>query len=53
MPATTADKRAILRKMHEAGCFVLPVIINVGVHVRLWRGFEIRYPAGRGLKMLF
>src|SRR5712672_1209007 len=24
MPATTADKRALFRKLHEAGCFVLP-----------------------------
>ncbi|HEX2631753.1 MAG TPA: isocitrate lyase/phosphoenolpyruvate mutase family protein [Bradyrhizobium sp.] len=30
MPATTADKRAIFRKMHEAGCFVLPNPWDIG-----------------------
>jgi 2-methylisocitrate lyase-like PEP mutase family enzyme len=30
MPITTADKRAIFRKMHEAGCFVLPNPYDVG-----------------------
>jgi 2-methylisocitrate lyase-like PEP mutase family enzyme len=30
MPVTTADKRAIFRKMHEAGCFVLPNPWDVG-----------------------
>src|ERR1700720_726649 len=30
MPATTADKRAAFRKLHEAGCFVLPNPWDVG-----------------------
>jgi 2-methylisocitrate lyase-like PEP mutase family enzyme len=30
MPVTTADKRAIFRKMHEAGCFVLPNPWDIG-----------------------
>src|SRR6476646_5744608 len=30
MPATTADKRAAFRKLHEAGCFVLPTPWDVG-----------------------
>jgi 2-methylisocitrate lyase-like PEP mutase family enzyme len=30
MPATTADKRATFRKLHEAGCFVLPNPWDVG-----------------------
>jgi 2-methylisocitrate lyase-like PEP mutase family enzyme len=30
MPVTTADKRATFRKMHEAGCFVLPNPYDVG-----------------------
>jgi methylisocitrate lyase len=30
MPATTADKRNIFRKMHETGCFVLPNPYDVG-----------------------
>src|SRR5712664_4077222 len=30
MPATTADKRATFRKLHEAGCFVLPNPYDVG-----------------------
>ena len=30
MPATTADKRAIFRTMHEAGCFVLPNPWDIG-----------------------
>jgi 2-methylisocitrate lyase-like PEP mutase family enzyme len=30
MPFTTADKRATFRKMHEAGCFVLPNPWDVG-----------------------
>jgi 2-methylisocitrate lyase-like PEP mutase family enzyme len=30
MPATTADKRATFRKMHETGCFVLPNPYDVG-----------------------
>ena len=30
MPATTADKRATFRKMHESGCFVLPNPYDVG-----------------------
>ena len=30
MPITTADKRAIFRKMHETGCFVLPNPWDVG-----------------------
>jgi 2-methylisocitrate lyase-like PEP mutase family enzyme len=30
MPSTTADKRATFRKMHEAGCFVLPNPWDVG-----------------------
>ncbi len=30
MPITTADKRATFRKMHEAGCFVLPNPFDVG-----------------------
>jgi methylisocitrate lyase len=30
MPATTANKRAAFRKMHEAGCFALPNPYDVG-----------------------
>jgi 2-methylisocitrate lyase-like PEP mutase family enzyme len=30
MPATTPEKRAIFRKMHETGCFVLPNPFDVG-----------------------
>jgi 2-methylisocitrate lyase-like PEP mutase family enzyme len=30
MPVTTADKRANFRKMHEAGCFVLPNPWDIG-----------------------
>jgi 2-methylisocitrate lyase-like PEP mutase family enzyme len=30
MPLTTADKRAAFRKLHEAGCFVLPNPYDVG-----------------------
>ena len=30
MPVTTADKRATFRKLHEAGCFVLPNPYDVG-----------------------
>jgi 2-methylisocitrate lyase-like PEP mutase family enzyme len=30
MPITTADKRALFRKMHEAGCFVLPNPYDIG-----------------------
>ena len=30
MPVTTADKRAIFRTMHEAGCFVLPNPWDIG-----------------------
>ena len=30
MPVTTEDKRATFRKMHEAGCFVLPNPCDVG-----------------------
>src|SRR6202158_6134484 len=30
MPNTTADKRAIFRKLHETGCFVLPNPWDVG-----------------------
>ena len=30
MPITTADKRAIFRKLHETGCFVLPNPYDVG-----------------------
>src|SRR5262252_1656454 len=30
MPLTAADKRAAFRKMHEAGCFVLPNPFDVG-----------------------
>jgi 2-methylisocitrate lyase-like PEP mutase family enzyme len=30
MPVTTADKRATFRKMHEAGCFILPNPTDVG-----------------------
>jgi 2-methylisocitrate lyase-like PEP mutase family enzyme len=30
MPATAADKRTTFRKMHEAGCFVLPNPFDVG-----------------------
>jgi methylisocitrate lyase len=30
MPMTTADKRATFRKMHQAGCFVLPNPFDVG-----------------------
>ena len=30
MPVTTADKRATFRKMHQAGCFILPNPYDVG-----------------------
>ncbi|MDQ2801838.1 MAG: isocitrate lyase/phosphoenolpyruvate mutase family protein, partial [Pseudomonadota bacterium] len=30
MPATTADKRAAFRRLHERGCFVLPNPWDVG-----------------------
>ena len=30
MPVTTADKRAIFRRLHESGCFVLPNPFDVG-----------------------
>ena len=30
MPVTTADKRATFKKMHEAGCFILPNPHDVG-----------------------
>jgi methylisocitrate lyase len=30
MLATTADKRATFRKLHETGCFVLPNPYDVG-----------------------
>jgi 2-methylisocitrate lyase-like PEP mutase family enzyme len=30
MPATTTDKRAAFRKMHETGCFVIPNPFDVG-----------------------
>ncbi len=30
MPVTTTDKRANFRKLHEAGCFVLPNPVDVG-----------------------
>src|SRR5258708_1998226 len=41
MPATTADKRAIFRKLHEAGCFVLPNPWDVGSAKALQRlGFK-------------
>src|SRR3981189_2485782 len=30
MPATTAEKPATIRKMHETGCFVLPNPYDVG-----------------------
>src|SRR5258708_11290134 len=30
MPATTADRRAAFRKLHEAGCFVIPNPWDVG-----------------------
>src|SRR5204862_6697378 len=30
MPATTTEKRAIFRKLHETGCFVLPNPRDVG-----------------------
>ncbi len=41
MPATTADKRATFRKLHEAGCFVLPNPWDVGSAKALRRlGFK-------------
>src|SRR5258706_7618236 len=41
MPATTADKRATFRKLHEAGCFVLPNPWDVGSAKALQRiGFK-------------
>src|SRR5258706_7013761 len=41
MPATTADKRAAFRKLHEAGCFVLPNPWDVGSAKALQRlGFK-------------
>src|ERR1700734_963105 len=30
MPVTTKDKRAIFRKLHESGCFVIPNPYDVG-----------------------
>ena len=30
MPVTTADKRATFKKMHDAGCFILPNPFDVG-----------------------
>src|SRR3954454_17943452 len=30
MPVTIADKRAIFRKLHESGCFILPNPVDVG-----------------------
>ncbi|WP_027583337.1 isocitrate lyase/phosphoenolpyruvate mutase family protein [Bradyrhizobium sp. Ai1a-2] len=30
MPVTTAEKRAVFRKMHESGCFILPNPFDVG-----------------------
>jgi 2-methylisocitrate lyase-like PEP mutase family enzyme len=30
MPVTTADKRATFKKMHEAGCFIIPNPFDVG-----------------------
>jgi 2-methylisocitrate lyase-like PEP mutase family enzyme len=30
MPLTTVEKRSTFRKMHEAGCFVLPNPYDVG-----------------------
>ena len=43
MPANTADKRHAFRKLHEAGCFVIPNPWNVG---------SARYLAGLGFKAL-
>src|SRR5712671_967681 len=41
MPATTAEKRATFRKLHEAGCFVLPNPWDVGSAKALQRlGFK-------------
>src|SRR5260370_27184851 len=41
MPATTAEKRATFRKLHEAGCFVLPNPWDVGSAKSLQRlGFK-------------
>src|SRR5258707_6504247 len=41
MPATTAEKRAAFRKLHEAGCFVLPNPWDVGSAKALQRlGFN-------------
>ncbi len=41
MPATTADKRATFRKLHEAGCFVIPNPWDVGSAKALQRlGFK-------------
>src|SRR6202158_1452275 len=41
MPATTAEKRAAFRKLHEAGCFVLPNPWDVGSAKALQRlGFK-------------
>ncbi len=40
---STADKRKIFRKLHEAGCFVIPNPWNVGT---------ARYLQGLGFKAL-
>ena len=41
MPATTADKRATFRRLHEAGCFVIPNPWDVGSAKALQRlGFK-------------
>src|SRR2546430_11428176 len=41
MPVTTADKRAIFRKLHEKGCFIIPNPFDVGSAIALQQlGFK-------------
>jgi 2-methylisocitrate lyase-like PEP mutase family enzyme len=41
MPTTVADKRATFRKLHEAGCFVIPNPFDVGSAIALQQlGFK-------------
>jgi 2-methylisocitrate lyase-like PEP mutase family enzyme len=41
MPATTADKRATFRKLHDKGCFIIPNPFDVGSAIALERlGFK-------------
>src|SRR5712671_4605752 len=50
MPVTTQDKRATFRKMHEAGCFVLPNPWDVGSALALQHlGFKAIASTSAGL----